>query len=120
MHSLKRTRNELGEFLKACRARLTPADVGLPNGSRRRTPGLRREEVAALSGVGLTWYTWLEQGRDIGVSSNFLESLARALKLDAAERRHLFLLAHARPPAFGAGQNVVCGATPDTAIDARS
>ncbi|MFN3985820.1 MAG: helix-turn-helix transcriptional regulator [Rhodocyclaceae bacterium] len=98
MHSLKRTRNELGEFLKACRARLTPADVGLPNGSRRRTPGLRREEVAALSGVGLTWYTWLEQGRDIGVSSNFLESLARALKLDAAERRHLFLLAHARPP----------------------
>lgn len=73
--------------------------MGLPSGARRRTPGLRREEVAALAGVGLTWYTWLEQGREIGVSAAFLDSLSRVLKLDAAERRHLFLLAHARPPA---------------------
>src|SRR5262245_62967477 len=62
-------RTELAAFLRACRARLTPADVGLPEGSapgRRRTPGLRREEVAQLSGVGITWYTWLDRGRGIG------------------------------------------------------
>ncbi|THT99612.1 helix-turn-helix domain-containing protein [Lampropedia puyangensis] len=99
MRTLQRTRSDLAAFLKARRERLVPADVGLPSGGRRRTPGLRREEVAALAGVGLTWYTWLEQGRDIGVSATFLDSLARVLKLDAAERRHLFLLAHERPPA---------------------
>lgn len=99
MRTLKRTRADLAEFLRERRARLSPADMGLPSGGRRRTPGLRREEVAALAGVGLTWYTWLEQGRDIGVSATFLDNLARVLKLDAAERRHLFLLAHERPPA---------------------
>lgn len=99
MRTLERTRTDLAAFLRAHRERLTPADVGLPSGARRRTPGLRREEVAALAGVGLTWYTWLEQGRDIGVSASFLDNLARVLKLDAAERRHLFLLAHERPPA---------------------
>ena len=99
MRTLKRTRDELTTFLRARRERLSPTDVGLPSGGRRRTPGLRREEVAALAGVGLTWYTWLEQGRDIGVSATFLDNLARVLKLDAAERRHLFLLAHERPPA---------------------
>ncbi|TCK09355.1 helix-turn-helix transcriptional regulator [Marinobacterium mangrovicola] len=99
MRTLKRTRHDLADFLRARRERLSPAEVGLPSGSRRRTPGLRREEVAALAGVGLTWYTWLEQGRDIGVSAAFLDSLARVLKLNAAERRHLFLLAHERPPA---------------------
>ncbi|RFA30696.1 transcriptional regulator [Alkalilimnicola ehrlichii] len=99
MRNLQRTRNELAAFLRARRERLSPADVGLPSGGRRRTPGLRREEVAALAGVGLTWYTWLEQGRDIGVSATFLDNLARVFKLDAAERRHLFLLAHERPPA---------------------
>ena len=62
------------------------------------TPGLRREEVAALAGVGLAWYTWFEQGRNISVSAGFLDNLARVLKLDAAERRHLYLLAHQRPP----------------------
>ncbi len=98
MTRLDRTRSELAGFLRAHRERLTPADVGLPSGKRRRTPGLRREELAALAGVGLTWYTWLEQGREIGVSAAFLDSLARVLKLDAAERRHLFLLAQARPP----------------------
>lgn len=99
MDRLERTRTELAAFLRAHRERLSPADVGLPEGKRRRTPGLRREEVAALAGVGLTWYTWLEQGRDIGTSAHFLDNLARVLKLDAAERRHLFLLAHERPPA---------------------
>lgn len=99
MRTFERTRPELADFLRAQRERLTPADVGLPAGRRRRTPGLRREEVAALAGVGLSWYTWLEQGRDIGVSAGFLDNLARVLKLDAAERRHLFLLAQERPPA---------------------
>lgn len=99
MRTLERTRPELAEFLRARRERLLPEDVGLPTAKRRRTPGLRREEVAALAGVGLTWYTWLEQGREIGVSADFLDNLARVLKLDAAERRHLFMLAHERPPA---------------------
>ncbi|MFP9230197.1 helix-turn-helix transcriptional regulator [Pectobacterium cacticida] len=99
MRTLERTRSDLAAFLRACRERLSPVELGLPSGRRRRTPGLRREEVAALAGVGLTWYTWLEQGRDIGVSATFLDNLARVLKLDAAERRHLFLLAHERPPA---------------------
>lgn len=99
MRTLERTRPDLAAFLRTHRERLSPAEVGLPTGHRRRTPGLRREEVAALAGVGLTWYTWLEQGRDIGVSASFLDSLARVLKLDAAQRRHLYLLAHERPPA---------------------
>tara|TARA_R100001039_G_scaffold34181_1_gene28256 strand:- start:601 stop:1383 length:783 start_codon:yes stop_codon:yes gene_type:complete len=80
------------------REKIAPEEVGLPRGRRRRTPGLRREEVAALAGVGLTWYTWLEQGRDISVSATFLDNLSKALKLDAAERRHLFLLTHQRLP----------------------
>lgn len=99
MDRLHRHRTALAGFLRTRRQRITPAQVGLPTGGRRRTPGLRREEVAALAGVGLTWYTWLEQGRDIGVSATFLDNLCRVLKLDAAERRHLYLLAHARPPA---------------------
>ncbi|MGQ7818608.1 helix-turn-helix transcriptional regulator [Metapseudomonas furukawaii] len=97
--TLERTRAELAEFLRSRRERISPEEVGLPAGSRRRTPGLRREEVAALAGVGLSWYTWLEQGRDISVSATFLDNLARALKLDSTERRHLFLLAHQRLPA---------------------
>ncbi|CAB3834798.1 helix-turn-helix transcriptional regulator [Achromobacter piechaudii] len=96
---LDRTRADLAEFLRLRRERLSPAELGLPAGGRRRTPGLRREEVAALAGVGLAWYTWFEQGRNISVSATFLENLARVLKLDAAERRHLYLLAHQRPPA---------------------
>ncbi|SIT15074.1 helix-turn-helix transcriptional regulator [Achromobacter sp. MFA1 R4] len=96
---LARTRADLSEFLRLRRERLSPADLGLPPGRRRRTPGLRREEVAALAGVGLAWYTWFEQGRNISVSAAFLENLARVLRLDDAERRHLYLLAHQRPPA---------------------
>ena len=98
VRTLDRTRQELSEFLLYHRRKLGPADVGLPATGRRRTPGLRREEVAALAGVGLTWYTWFEQGRDIGVSESFLLNVARALKLDDAECCHLFLLAHRRPP----------------------
>src|SRR5271170_6217073 len=86
-------RREAGDFLRSRRERLTPSDVGLPNGFRRRTPGLRREEVAMLAGVGTTWYTWLEQGRDVKPSSEVLGALGKALKLDAAEKRHLFILA---------------------------
>src|SRR5712664_3163407 len=92
------TRQQLSEFLKARRARLSPTEVGLPCGNGRRIRGLRREEVAVLAGVGLTWYTWLEQGRDIQVSTPFLENLARALRLSGAERAHLFTLAQHRPP----------------------
>src|SRR3954464_1405021 len=90
--SLIRSRNELSDFLKSRRARLSPDAVGLPNGTRRRAPGLRREEVASLAGVGLTWYTWFEQGREIRVSPDFLENVSRALRLSGAERRHLFVL----------------------------
>ncbi|MDO5658184.1 MAG: helix-turn-helix transcriptional regulator [Paracoccus sp. (in: a-proteobacteria)] len=98
VRSLARTRSELSEFLRHHRARLTPADVGLPVTGGRRTPGLRREEVAQLAGVGLTWYTWFEQGRDIGVSEGFLLSVAKALRLDDIECSRMFLLAHRRPP----------------------
>ncbi|MBO9706028.1 MAG: helix-turn-helix domain-containing protein, partial [Arthrobacter sp.] len=69
-------REEFAEFLSSRRARLRPEDVGLPRGARRRVAGLRREEVAQLAGVGLTWYTWLEQGRDMRVSDDVLERLS--------------------------------------------
>lgn len=90
--------HELAEFLRNRRARLSPEQVGLPRGTRRRTPGLRREEVAMLAGVSPEWYTWLEQGRDIHVSGQLLESLARVLQLDENEREHLFLLALRQTP----------------------
>jgi transcriptional regulator with XRE-family HTH domain len=90
-------RAQLGQFLKARRAQLSPGDVGMPPGSRRRTPGLRREEVALLAGVGVTWYTWLEQGRQINVSTQVLDAVARTLRLDRAERWHLYRLAEAMP-----------------------
>ena len=96
--TLARTRADLSDFLTRHRKKLTPVDAGLPSTGHRRTPGLRREEVAALAGVGLTWYTWLEQGRDIQVSESFLLKVAKALKLDDAACAHLFLLAHRRPP----------------------
>jgi transcriptional regulator with XRE-family HTH domain len=87
-----RRREELAHFLRARRAGLQPEDVGLPGGGRRRTPGLRREEVAQLAGVGSTWYTWLEQARDVRASFDVLEAIARALRLSPAERGHLILL----------------------------
>ncbi|MFE9421701.1 helix-turn-helix transcriptional regulator [Kitasatospora sp. NPDC006697] len=90
-------RDALANFLRTRRARLTPADVGMAPGVRRRTPGLRREEIAVLAGVGVTWYTWLEQGREINPSPEVLGSLARTLRLDTAESDYLFRLSGAMP-----------------------
>ncbi|MGE8204665.1 helix-turn-helix transcriptional regulator [Heyndrickxia sp. NPDC080065] len=83
----------LSAFLKSKRANIKPQSVGLPTGTRRRTPGLRREEVAHMAGVSTTWYTWLEQGRDISVSSSVLDSIAAALQLNNDERKYLHDLA---------------------------
>ena len=88
--------NALGTYLRDRRARLNPADFGFSG--RRRTPGLRREEVAQRANLSVTWYTWLEQGRGGVPSASVLERLARALALTSAEREHLFLLAQHRPP----------------------
>ena len=101
-------RKALGAFLTARRARLKPAQVGLPTGSRR-TPGLRREEVAMLAGMSASWYTWLEQGRDIQVSSAALERLANALRLNPTEAAHLFALASRPPPPSSAAEDVSDG-----------
>ncbi|MHA6759817.1 helix-turn-helix transcriptional regulator [Streptacidiphilus sp. PAMC 29251] len=92
-------RRELAGFLRSRRERISPEQVGLPALGRRRTPGLRREEVAQLAAVGVTWYTWLEQARDIQVSPQVLHAIARGLLLDPNERQHLFVLAGASDPA---------------------
>jgi transcriptional regulator with XRE-family HTH domain len=89
---------QLSEFLRSCRGRLSPTTVGLPERRRRRTPGRRREDVAALAGVSVTWYTWLEQGRDIQVSAEVLERICGTLRLSPTERAYLFALVHNRPP----------------------
>src|SRR5918994_1929205 len=89
---------ELGAFLRIRRERLSPQDMGMLREGRRRTPGLRREELAQLAGVGLTWYTWLEQGRDIPASRQVVSALARALRLADDDRRHLFALADLPAP----------------------
>lgn len=86
------SREELGRFLRSRRDRLRPSDVGLPSNGRRRAPGLRREEVAQLAGVGVTWYTWLEQGRDANASEQVLVAIAKALRLDVDEYRHVLTL----------------------------
>ncbi|MFC9439078.1 helix-turn-helix transcriptional regulator [Nocardia sp. NPDC057030] len=94
-------RAELAAFLRAQRSRVQPADVGLPpdpEPGRRRTPGLRREEVAELAGVSLTWYTWLEQGRRIAASPQVVDALARALRLDTGQHRYLRRLAGLADP----------------------
>jgi transcriptional regulator with XRE-family HTH domain len=90
-------RDELAAFLRARRDALAPTDVGLPVGRARRTKGLRREEIAMLAGVSVTWYTWLEQGRPINASVDVLSALARALRLDDAERQHMLVLATRAP-----------------------
>ncbi len=104
-----RRRTELGRFLRACRSRLSPEEVGLERGARRRTTGLRREEVATLAGVGVSWYTWLEQGRPINVSAHVLDAVARVLRLDSTERAHLYHLTDATPRRAG----VATAAVPD-------
>src|SRR3954452_17503388 len=89
--------NSLGAYLRDRRAKLDPTAFGLPS-QRRRTPGLRREEVAQRANVSATWYTWLEQGRGGAPSADVLDRIARALMLTDVEREHLFLLALGRPP----------------------
>jgi transcriptional regulator with XRE-family HTH domain len=86
------------EFLRSCRARINPADLGLPVPQRKRTEGLRREDVASLSGVSVSWYTWLEQGRDMRVSDEVLDRIAQTFKLSEDERIYLFSLVQHRPP----------------------
>lgn len=86
-------RRAMSAFLRSRRERIRPEEVGFAPGARRRTPGLRREEVAQLAGVGVTWYTWLEQGRDINVSAQVLEAISRTLRLDRLERNHFYTLA---------------------------
>lgn len=90
-------RKQLGAFLRARRESLDPQRLGLPRSGRRRTPGLRREEVAMLADVGVTWYTWLEQGRDVNPSSVVMLAVAKALQCTATETRHLFVLAGLPP-----------------------
>jgi DNA-binding XRE family transcriptional regulator len=85
-------RRELAGFLSSRRRQLAPGAVGLPAGANRRTPGLRREEVALLAGVSHTWYTWLEQGREIRPSVQVMDALARTLQLTAAEREYVLRL----------------------------
>ena len=91
-------RQELAEFLQALRQRSTPEAFGFPEGSRRRTKGLRREEIAQLAGISPTWYTWIEQGREVNVSADALDRLALALKLSRSERAYLFDMADRRDP----------------------
>ncbi|MFD6395604.1 helix-turn-helix transcriptional regulator [Nocardia sp. NPDC060249] len=100
-------REQLRHFLRSRRERLSPAEVDLPIVGRRRTPGLRREEVAMLAGVGVSWYTWLEQGRDITVSGEVLDAVAGVLRLSMAERAHLYVLSGLNPPvAWGSAGEV--------------
>ncbi|MGX1850984.1 helix-turn-helix transcriptional regulator [Streptomyces sp. NPDC055299] len=96
-------RRQLAAFLRSRRERLTPDEVGLPRTARRRTPGLRREELALLAGMSATWYTYLEQGREIRASAQVLTALAEALRLDRHERAHLLQLA-GHPPAAETGE----------------
>jgi len=97
MASMNPHRQQLSEFLKSSRARLSPSEKGLPEG-RRRTPGLRREDVAALAGVSVTWYTWLEQGRNIKVSADVLDRICATLEMSNDERQYLFALVQHRSP----------------------
>jgi transcriptional regulator with XRE-family HTH domain len=102
-------RAELADFLRNRREAVRPEDVGLPGGGRRRTPGLRREEVAQLAGVGTTWYTWLEQGRDVRASASVLEAISGALEMTPAEHAHLMLL--------GRGEEVATGRAPKETVN---
>lgn len=101
--------SELGDFLRTRRERLEPAAVGLPGGTNRRTPGLRREEVAVLAGLGVSWLTRLEQGRANRVSAEVLAGLATALRLSSTERAHLFSLAGVRLAATAVASSATAG-----------
>jgi transcriptional regulator with XRE-family HTH domain len=107
---------ELGAFLRTRRSRLSPTDIGLPGGDRRRAPGLRREEVASVAGVAVSWLARLEQGRARSVSPDVLGALAAALRLDEVERAHLFALAGFRSESSGG--DVTVGAALRALLDA--
>ena len=113
-------RRLLGAFLRARREALAPARVRLPDGGRRRTPGLRREEVAQLSGFSTTWYTWLEQGRDVAPSDAALARLATALQLNAAERAYLFELTRRRDPSPSTSSQPATDTPPDLVAALRT
>lgn len=106
-------RQELAEFLQALRQRSAPAAFGFPEGSRRRTQGLRREEVAQLAGISATWYTWIEQGREVNMSADTLDRLAQALRLSRSERGYLFDLAGRHDPHSGGAEEDLA---PDTLV----
>ena len=98
-------RKELAAFLQIIRGRSQPADFGFPSGSRRRTAGLRREEMAQLVGISTTWYTWIEQGRDVNISADALDRLAANLRLTRSERAYLFEIADRRDPHSGQAES---------------
>jgi len=102
----------LSDFLKTHRAKLQPSEVGLPAGGRRRTPGLRREEVAQIAGVSTTWYTWLEQGRDIQMSAQVLDRIAYALQLNEDERSYLLMLTAPQPTPTDDADDSATGVSP--------
>ncbi len=97
-NKIDKRRQELGEFLQAIRHRGIAEEFGFPTGARRRAKGLRREEVAQLAGISATWYTWIEQGRDVNMSADALLRMALALKLNRTERAYLFDLSGRRDP----------------------
>ncbi|KEY58564.1 helix-turn-helix transcriptional regulator [Serratia sp. DD3] len=97
----------LGAFLRACRERVTPEMLGLPTAPRRRTSGLRREELAQISGISTTWYTWIEQGREVAIAPGTLARIAKALQLDHAERHYLFTLARIADPELELHQDTI-------------
>ncbi|WP_025721348.1 helix-turn-helix transcriptional regulator [Paenibacillus sp. 1-18] len=98
MSDQEEKRKELGKFLKSRRSKLTPELFGLPVGARRKVKGLRREELAQIAGIGLTWYTWLEQGKNIQASTQVLERLVTVMQLNTEERNHLYKLALGQLP----------------------
>lgn len=113
-------RQELGAFLRARRQALRPEDVGVPEGvNRRRTPGLRREEIAQLAGMSMSWYTRLEQGKDVQFSSKALARLAEALQLTAAQREYVFTLAHEDTLGVEAGRAENVSSTLQDVLDAQ-
>src|SRR5882724_12823960 len=94
-------RRQIADFLKTRRMRRQPEELGLPRGRRRRTPGLRREEVATAAGVSAEWYTWLEQAREVRPSAEVLTRISAALRLEPHETRHLLTLGGYAVPATG-------------------
>ena len=113
-------RQELGAFLRVRRAALRPEDVGLPQGvNHRRTPGLRREELAQLAGISVSWYTRLEQGKDVQPSSKAVARVAQALQLTAAEREYLLALARRDPSVVQPAANEPVSATLRDVLEAQ-